>query len=317
MASNLIRIAGTLIFAVLALAPGLSAGQGCSDSGFCTMGALKPDQSYVRRIKFRVNSVELTQHLGHSKYGDWIHSTFMDVNVGITKRTFFQVRLPAYTIIEGRMPTTVGWGDTFFSFTQNVLVREKFQVSATAGGKIYTSRADKKSSDGHSMPMYQQTSYGSNDLMFGLSLVTRQWMIATGYSRPLNATRNGFHPDEWKESELHDLVSVYAPSVGLFKGDDIMLRVERNFRLSRWNFYAGVLNLVRVTRDRTLDSEGRLTPVAGSDGLASNLLIGAGYQFNVHSGIRLLTASKLTERAQNPDGLSRDFVAQIAYVVRF
>jgi hypothetical protein len=66
-----------------------------------------------------------------------------------------------------------------------------------------------------------------------------------------------------------------------------------------------------------LDSEGKSTSVTGSTGLASNLLVGGGYQFNIHSGIRLLVASKLTERAQNPDGLSRDFVAQLAYVVRF
>jgi hypothetical protein len=60
--------------------------QGCSDSGFCTMGAMKPDQIYSRKLNLRIYSLELTQHLGHTKFGDWIHSTFLDVNVGRCNR---------------------------------------------------------------------------------------------------------------------------------------------------------------------------------------------------------------------------------------
>lgn len=287
--------------------------QGCSDSGFCTMGALRPDQPYSERVKIKLHSIEITQHLGTTKYGDWIHASFVDANFTIGKKNSFQLRAPAYMVIEGNMPTVRGWGDTYLSLTRQIISTDRLQVSGTIGGKIYTTatRID------NAMPMYHQTTQGSNDLMLGVSLMSKKWMVAIGYQRPLNATRNAFHPTQFAGTKMEEMVKKFAPSVGLLRGDDIAVRVERNFRLARWNFFVGALNLIRVTADQTLDSDGKLQPVNETQGLASNLLAGVGYQFNIHNGIRLLMAGKLTERAQNPDGLSRNFVAQLAYVVRF
>lgn len=297
---------------------GISAySQGCSDSGFCTMGAFKPDQPYVKKFNVRLNSVELTQHLGHTKYGDWIHATFLDATIGFSNRTSLQVRLPSYAIIEGNMPTTRGWGDLFFNLSHAVVVRDNYRFYVTAGAKIYTSRPDKKSEDGIAMPLYQQTTVGSNDLSIGGSLITRKWLFAAGYQHALNRTKNNFNHKDWEGHELENVVIVYDPSAGLERGDDIMARVERNFRLSRFNFYVGGLGLWRVTSDKTLNPQGELTKVAGSTGLALNAVTGAGYQFNTRMGIRLLLAFKVKERESNPDGLSRDFVSQIAYIVRF
>ncbi|MFM8912065.1 MAG: hypothetical protein ACKOE6_03960 [Flammeovirgaceae bacterium] len=288
-------------------------GQGCSDSGFCTMGALRPDQPYTERARIKLHSLEITQHLGTTKYGDRIHATFLDANFTIGKKNTLQLRTPAYMVIEGNMPTVRGWGDTYLSLTRQLLSSDRFQINGTVGGKIYTTatRID------NAMPMYHQTTHGSNDLMLGISLMSKKWMVAVGYQRPLNATRNAFHPEQFAASDIESIAKKYSPSVGLLRGDDVAVRIERNFRLARWNFFIGTLNLYRTTADQTLDSEGKLQSVSGTQGLASNLLGGVGYQFNVHSGVRLLMAGKLTERAQNPDGLSRDFVAQLAYVLKF
>jgi hypothetical protein len=291
--------------------------QGCSDSGFCTMGAFRPDQPYVKKLNIRINSLELTQHLGYTKYGDWIHSTFLDANVGINRKTSLQVRLPAYTIIEGNMPTTRGWGDLFFNLSRNVIYRDNYQINLTAGAKIFTSKPNKKSEEGLGMPMYQQTSYGSNDLSFGASLLTRDWLLATGYQRALNKIENNFNPQEWQGTDFEDVVIVYDQSAGLIRGDDFMLRAERNFRLSRFNFYAGALGIWRITSDKSLVGNGESTKVKGSTGLALNFVTGGGYQFSTRMGIRLLISAKLKERDANPDGLSRDFISQVAYIVRF
>lgn len=291
--------------------------QGCSDSGFCTMGTLKPDQPFSRKVLIRLNSVELTQHIGTTKYGDLIHSTFVDANVGIGSKTNLHVRLPAYTIIEGNMPTTRGWGDLFFNVSRSILSTDQYQLYLSVGAKIYTSQPDKKSEDGLPMPLYQQTTYGSNDLNGGFTFINRQWMVAVGYQRALNQIRNEFTTQKWIGHSLYDVVKVYDRSSGLQRGDDLMFRVERNFRLSRFNFYVGSLNLLRVTSDKTVNEDGILANVANSQGLASNLIVGGGYQFNSQMGIRLLTSFRLKERDANPDGLSRDFIAQLAYVVRF
>lgn len=305
----------SLLFLVHATS--LAIAQGCSDSGFCSMGAFRPDQHYVQKLSVRLNSVELTQHLGHSRQGDWIHSTFLDASIAIGKRTSVQCRLPAYTIIVGNMPSTKGWGDVFFNVTHSVLVRDHYQVNVTAGAKMYTSVPDKSSSNGDQMPLYQQTTYGSNDLSVGASLLSRGWLLAVGYQRALNVVRNKFSPEAWQGDPLYEVVKQYDPSNGLRRGNDVMFRVERNFRLARYNFYGGFLNLWRVTRDRIVDENGAVSVVEGSDGLAVNFITGGGYQFNAQMGIRVLVSFNLKERDANPDGLSRDFISQLAYIVRF
>lgn len=294
-----------------------SQGQGCSDSGFCTMGGVKPDPIYIQKFMIRLNSIELTQHLGHTKYDDWIHSTFVDVNVGVNRRTFLQFRLPAYTIISGNMPTTRGFGDFFFNVSHAVVVKEDFQIFVSSGAKIYTSRPDKQSDDGKPMPLYQQTTYGSNDINLGASFISRKWLFAAAYQHVLNDAQNHFTSEQWNGSPLYNAVRQYDPSAGLRRGDDVMLRVERNFRLSRVNFHAGILNLYRVNEDKTLSETGEFRSVSGSSGLAINFVTGGGYQFNTKMGIRLLLSVKLKERDANPDGLARNFIAQLAYIVRF
>ncbi len=309
----------SLIFTIsfIAFISQIAFSQGCSDSGFCTMGALKPDQHFIKKSTIHLNSLEITQHIGHTKYDDWIHSTFLDANFSFGKKTSLQVRLPAYTIITGKMPTTKGWGDLYFNVSRNILAKENYRVYASLGAKIYTSQPDKQSNDGFPMPLYQQTSYGSNDINLGLSVLSRQWMVAIGYQHALNQIKNEFTTQKWLGHSLYEVVKVYDQSSGLVRGDDFMFRVERNFRLSRFNFYAGVLQLWRLTPDKTVSESGQLVPVSGSDGLAMNLLGGGGYQFNTRMGVRLLVSARLKERDANPDGLSRNFIGQLAYIVRF
>ncbi len=287
--------------------------QGCSDSGFCTMGAIRPDQPYAERKKVKLHSVEVTQHLGATKYGDRIHASFVDATFTIGTKNTLQLRTPAYVVIEGNMPTVRGWGDIYLSITRQFVSTDQYQLSGMVGGKIYTTatRAD------NAMPMYQQTTHGSNDVMAGVSLISKKWLVGIGYQRALNATRNAFQPENFVATEIEDVAKKYAPSVGLLRGDDLALRIERNFRMARWNFFAGTLLLYRLSADQTLTTGGAMQAVSGSQGLASNLVGGIGYQFNIHTGIRVLMAGKMTEREQNPDGLSRDFVIQVAYMVRF
>lgn len=215
------------------------------------------------------------------------------------------------------MPTTKGWGDVFVNVTHAIVVKDSYRLNLTGGVKIYTSRPDKKSAEGIAMPLYQQTTYGSNDLSIGGSLVTRKWVVAAGYQHALNRVKNDFNHEDWEGHDLENVIIVYDPSAGLERGDDIMVRAERNFRLSRFNFYVGGLGLWRITPDKTLNQSGELRKVEGSTGLALNAVTGAGYQFNTRMGIRLLVAVKAKERDANPDGLSRNFVSQFAYIVRF
>lgn len=306
---------GIVWLLVLACAEGKA--QGCSDSGFCTMGAYKPDQPDLRKTAIRLNMVELTQHYGVTPFNDHIHSTFIDAVIGIGNRNAVQVRLPAYTIIQGKLQTTKGWGDVYINLTRSVYQSANLQVSLTGGVKLTTTSPTVESVDGLPLPLYRQVAYGSNDINLGLAVSSRDWLIVAGYQWAINQIDNQFNHSDWAGHTLETELIVYDESAGLARGNDLMLRVERNIRLSRFNIFGGLLGLYRVTKDRVLNEVNRLEEVDNSDGLALNLVVGARYQFNTRMGIKLLNSFRLQEREANPDGLNRVFISQFSFFVRF
>ena len=42
----------------------ISFGQGCSDAGFCSMGAMRPSQVYNKKINFKLKELEVGYYRG-------------------------------------------------------------------------------------------------------------------------------------------------------------------------------------------------------------------------------------------------------------
>jgi len=148
-------------------------------------------------------------------------------------------------------------------------------------------------------------------------------LLATGIQVPLNQNGNKFDWHRWVDDDPNELAYVqrYPNSTDLKRGTDIMLRVERNFRLNRINFSVGLLPIYRITADRITNFQNDRTSfdAKGNEarGLAMSWITTAGYNFNVRSGIRILIGHKITQRQFSPDGLTREFVSSITYIHRF
>ena len=67
--------------------------QGCSDAGFCTMGAMRPDQPFSKKNNVRLRSVSLTQYIGLTKFDDRILTYVAEANVGISDKWQAQIKL--------------------------------------------------------------------------------------------------------------------------------------------------------------------------------------------------------------------------------
>lgn len=301
--------------------------QGCSDAGFCTMGAMKPDQAYSKKINFKLRSIELSQYRGTTTLSPIVFVSNLDVSVGLTDRLGFQVKLP-YQWTNGNFGSSAGIGDISASLTRNFGKLGSFEVNATLGVKIPTNKSDLTSkgdkfpeSAGLVMPMYQQVSLGSFDIIFGASLINEKWLLAVGYQDALTANNNTFKWSDWTPFYPSDeYVEEYDRATKLKRGTDIMLRVERNFRFARYNFNIGLLPIYRITKDQIIDDpsgEGSYIKDEGTTGLAASLLVGGGYNFNINNSIKLTYGQKLTQREVNPDGLTRHNVLIIAYLFRF
>ncbi len=301
------------------------AAQGCSDAGFCTMGAMKPDQNYNRRIQIKLRSVELTHYTGFTRFKDVIYNYVADVNIGVNSKTTVQVKLP-YVFVDGALANTQGLGDMSLSLTRNLVTHEDYQVNFTVGSKIPTGKENITNVEGQSLPMYNQTGLGTYDAVAGVSVITAKWLAATGIQRPFGDINSTFLWSDWAGDPLEEKALEYTQARSLKRGTDVMFRIERNFRFTNYNFSAGLLPIYRLTKDiinvPVSDANGNFIGnqdkiVEGSDGLALTLLVSGGYQFNTKVGIKVINGFRLVQRDKNPDGLSRKMVNNVSFVYRF
>jgi hypothetical protein len=302
-------------------------GQGCSDAGFCTMGAMKPDQPYNKNIPVKLRALEFSVYRGTTTLSPIVYVATLDANFSVFgNKNSIQVKLP-YQSVRGNLSNTGGLGDISLCYTRNIISTNKFDVNFSLGGKIPSNNANlKDSKTGLPLPMYYQTSLGSYDLITGISVITRKWLLATGIQHPLNKNENEFvwgnnesgWVKEYKNNTDPEYVRSYNKANNLKRGTDVMVRVERNFRFSRLNFTLGLLPIYRITNDEVEDpaTEERFKP-KDAKGLALSGIGTVGYNFNVKSGIRLLLGHKIVQREHNPDGLTREMVTTISYNYRF
>ena len=292
-------------------------GQGCSDAGFCTMGAMKPDQPFSRRLNIRLRSMELSYYRGKTTMTPVVHSLTADLNFTLNTRNGLQVKLP-FQWVNGRLGDTKGAGDISLCYTRLVWNGDVWNLSASMGAKLPTNRSDKTSAEGLPLPMYYQTSLGTYDGIAGLSLISRKWMFATGLQVPFNQNGNQFLWGKWaSRPDVSDYILGYGRAKDLRRGVDVMFRAERNFRFSRFNASIGLLPIWRIRRDEFTSPQGVRVTANGTTGMALSAIGTLGYQFNVKSGFRLLYGKKIHQRDLNLDGLTRESVVTFSYIYKF
>lgn len=292
--------------------------QGCSDAGFCTMGAMKPDQPFNKKIEFKLRSMEVSFYRGTTTLTPVVYVATADLNFSLSKKTSVQVKLP-YQFVTGSLANTSGLGDISLCFTRNIYASEKYDVNLSLGGKLPSNKSDKET-EGFPLPMYYQTSLGTYDVISGVSLISRRWLLATGIQIPLNQNDNQFIWQEWVADggpASENYIAQYNNAKELLRGIDVMVRVERNWRFSRLNFTLGLLPIYRITNDEITGVTGERVKPDGAKGLAMSAIFTTGYNFNVQSGVKILVGHKIVQRDFNPDGLTRELVSTISYYYRF
>ena len=166
-----------------------------------------------------------------------------------------------------------------------------------------------------------QTSLGTYDFIAGISVINRKWLFATGIQVPLNKNNNQFIWSAWVGTPDKAYIDKYAQAKDLSRGVDVMLRIERNFRFSRFNCSLGSLPIYRVTRDEVTNSRNLRTSEDPNGNVASGLALSGiatlGYNFDTKSGVRLLVGHKIEQREFSPDGLTRELVSSVTYIYRF
>lgn len=294
----------------------LTFSQGCSDAGFCTMGAMKPDQNFSRETKFKLRSLGIQYYRGKTTLSPVIDAVTLEFNFMVKQKYGIQVKLP-YQYVEGTFGSNHGFGDISLSFTRDIISKPKWDLKGSLGFKIPTGNSRDKGDNGLTLPMYYQTTLGSFDVVAGVSFLSKNWLFAVGYQQALTSNENDFTYGEWVNFPNKDYLGKYHVGVGLRRGTDVMFRAERNFRFSNYSFNFGVLPIYRITEDQGIIRTGEGDGVPNTTGLALSVLGGVTYHLNVSNTFKLLYGYKITDRETNPDGLTRDWVFNATYEVRF
>ncbi|WP_127122481.1 hypothetical protein [Chryseotalea sanaruensis] len=294
--------------------------QGCSDAGFCTMGAMKPDQPFNKKLKVRLRSMEISFYRGTTTATPIVYVANADMSFSLNSKNSFQIKLPYQTVQSGTFDQTGGLGDISLCLTRSLFTSERFDINLSIGTKIPSNDSNLKAKgrfEGKPLPMYYQTSLGTYDAISGISVLTKNWLFATGIQIPLNQNNNQFLWEEWNDYPDQSYLEKYSQARELRRGIDVMLRAERNFRFSQFNFSAGLLPIYRITNDEITDANGTRVKPEGARGLALSGIVTAGYNLNVRNSIRLLVGHKIVQRDRNPDGLTRVMVTTFSYNYRF
>ncbi|MEY4931626.1 MAG: hypothetical protein RI909_2350, partial [Bacteroidota bacterium] len=72
-----------LIFFLITASSINAIAQGCSDAGFCTMGAMKPDQPYNKKVQLKLRSMELSFYRGETTTTPVIYVATADFNFSL------------------------------------------------------------------------------------------------------------------------------------------------------------------------------------------------------------------------------------------
>ena len=317
-----------LLFSVTIVYSGY--GQGCSDAGFCTMGAMRPSQIYTKKINFKLRSIEVSYYQGSTHLTPTISAATVDFNFGFNELTSMQVKLP-YLWVNGSLGKTSDLADISLSITRNVYTSDTYHLNATIGAKIPTNSSNLQTTNTdltsdnqpHTLPMYYQTSLGSYDFVAGFAYISQKWMFATGIQMALSSNQNNFRYEDWDNYPDQFYLQSYDLANQLKRGTDIMFRAERAFHFSKVDIRLGLLPILRISKDKIIDKDlasdtfDERIKLENTTGLALSALLNTAYHFNTNNSVKFMFGLKLTDRDVNPDGLTRDSVLSLAYEARF
>lgn len=283
--------------------------QGCSDAGFCTIGSLAP--SVAKDSAFK-HLAKLSFSYGIGEQNTTHIHVIPELEFSFFKNNTLQIKVP-YISVSGNLGSNNGIGDVVFSISQKIIAKENSNLTVTAGAKLPTGTTD-KIKDNVSLPMPYQTGLGTTDLILGASYQYKKWKFSSGFQKVLhNKNENHF---------LHSInnstdANKYFESNLLDRGDDALLRIERNFTLHKIKFSAGLLAIYRLQKDKITNASGTQVALKGSAGLTLNVTGSVQYDFSKSSGVSLLFGTPSVVRDVRADGLTRKLVVTASYQYRF
>ncbi|MCV9386020.1 hypothetical protein [Reichenbachiella ulvae] len=282
-------------------------GQGCSDAGFCTINSFKPNSDDSAKVVN--NRLKVGAFLGNADHSISAYGTYLEYNRQLNKKWGLDIKLTTLAQ-NGNGISTFGLSDIFVN--ANFKVNDR--INLTLGSKIPLSDANEQLNN-LPLPMDYQASLGTFDLIFGVSYEIKkiQWVVAL--QQPLTQNANQFMASDYPiDSDLRSFQSTNQ----FERAGDVLLRVSYPIHItSKLKLTPSILPIYHLTNDKYTDENNVTEEIVGSQGLTLNGNAYIDYEINSKNSIQLNLGMPFIVREARPDGLTRSFIANLEYSIRF
>ena len=304
MTQTTLKILSTL---VLSLIISYANAQGCSDAGFCTINSFKPNSADSTEVLN--NQFKMGAFFGKADNSILVYGTYLEYNRQLNKKLSLDAKLTTLAQ-NGNGVSVFALSDIFLNANCKASERLKF----TFGTKIPLSIAS-KTYNNLPLPMDYQSSLGTFDLIFGIGYEIKKIQFIAAIQQPLTQNDNLFIATNYPiNSELRTF-----QSTNKFKrSGDVLLRISYPITIdSKLKLTPSILPIYHLTNDKYTEDSNVQKEITGSQGLTLNANAFLDYEFNSKNIIQLNLGIPFIVRDTRPDGLTRSFIANIEYRIKF
>lgn len=281
--------------------------QGCSDAGFCTINSFKPsgpDSSKALRNQFKTGAF-----FGKADNSISVYGTYFEYNRQVSKQIGLDAKLTTLAQ-NGNGISGFGLSDIFLN--ANYKANDKLKI--TLGTKIPLSKANSKNNN-LPLPMDYQSALGTFDLILGIGYEIKRLHIVAAIQQPLTQNKNQFLASNYPiNSELRTFQSTNK----FERGGDVLLRLSYPMLLtSKLRLTPSILPIYHLSNDKYTDEFNIRKEITGSKGLTFNGNVFLDYEINRKNGIQFNMGVPFIVRDARPDGLTRSFIVNLEYILKF
>lgn len=282
-------------------------GQGCSDAGFCTMDSFKPDGT--DSVAAQQHQLKVGAFVGGADYDILVYGNYLEYNRQLNEKLGLDFKITTLGQ-SGNGIAVFGVSDVFV--TANYRATESLKL--TLGTKIPLGRGN-TTLNNLPLPLDYHASLGTFDLIFGVGYAFRNLQVVAAIQQPLTQNNNQFLASAYP---VDNALYQFQSTRNFVRRGDVLLRLTFPFDIGhKLRLSPSLLPIYHLANDKYTDALNVEREILGSRGLTLNGNIYLDYEVNTKSSLQLNLAMPFVVRTARPDGLTRSFIANLEYRIRF
>jgi hypothetical protein len=290
--------------------------QGCSDAGFCSLGALKNHISDSSASSPKNHALDFGLNYGLGEQNTSTINAYAEYLVKFSPQFSFQSKLTA-TYATGFLGKAFNVGDVYGTINYTPKTSPDNTLNFIAGVKIPLSTGNDKNSDGKPLPLDYQASIGTYDAIGGFNyIVNRKWEFDAAMQVPVvQVNKSTFFPDEYTDARITN----FAPTNNFRRKSDLLGRVGYYFYLPKSSIIIkpSLSGIYHTGTDTYENRFGDRAVINGSRGFTLNGSVVVTKMFKNNNQLEFVVGTPFIVRKERPDGLTRSGVINVQYTIAF